>query len=447
MMADPDPEFFSVGVTLAALFWVSMLVESHLRADQLLLDRIASKRDELDSLRKLEADVERRTKEAASTLERRVRQLRELDAQLAEQLRRHGDERSKIAADLDAVNVRIARNIDESFRVLGDSTPVLADDRPDGSPFWRAMGKGILDRLGGVLGTRRGSGVPAGRESFVASRAWLVSLISRRSGVELREQWISRQRMLLRQNGRLFRRTARLAVDEQAVLGEIAKKVDFAALPPEERAAWSKVLTLLENLRENRRRASRIRTLAALREAEKRKLERLHRLRVLLGPWLPLVTCVAGGWTVLVALMALQGGVSPCPERGRGPGPAALPFRQVGEAGHRFPRDGHGSRPAGRRRGHHVPAGERGVTSWTFVVAAVVPDGLGGRGGCPPTRHVGCDFLIRPIYGVPCSRFGRPSRAVEARGNLVEIRDCPAAVSGNDRRQAHWAKGLGSDGQ
>ncbi|MFI6921220.1 hypothetical protein ACIBIZ_14795 [Nonomuraea spiralis] len=65
-----------------------------------------------------------------------------------------------------------------------------------------------------------------------------------------------------------------------ADLGEIAKKVDFAALPPEERAAWAKVLTVLENLRENRRRASRIRTLAAFGEAEKRKLERLHRLRV-----------------------------------------------------------------------------------------------------------------------------------------------------------------------
>jgi len=41
-----------------------------------------------------------------------------------------------------------------------------------------------------------------------------------------------------------------------------------------------------------------------------------------------------------------------------------------------------------------------------------------------------------------------PARgAVVATGNLVEIRDCPAAVSGNDRRHMHWAPGLGSDGQ
>ena len=34
------------------------------------------------------------------------------------------------------------------------------------------------------------------------------------------------------------------------------------------------------------------------------------------------------------------------------------------------------------------------------------------------------------------------------RGNPVGIRDCPAAVSGNDRRHTHWARpGLGSDGQ
>ncbi|MFI6921221.1 hypothetical protein ACIBIZ_14800 [Nonomuraea spiralis] len=65
MMADPDPEFFSVGVTPVALLRVSMLVESHLEAE-------------------------------------------------------------------------------------------VAGVRSGGSPFWRAMGKGILDRLG--------SGVPAGRE-------------------------------------------------------------------------------------------------------------------------------------------------------------------------------------------------------------------------------------------------------------------------------------------
>ncbi len=37
----------------------------------------------------------------------------------------------------------------------------------------------------------------------------------------------------------------------------------------------------------------------------------------------------------------------------------------------------------------------------------------------------------------------------EARGNPVGIRDCPAAVSGNDRRHTHWVRntGPGSDGQ
>ena len=34
-----------------------------------------------------------------------------------------------------------------------------------------------------------------------------------------------------------------------------------------------------------------------------------------------------------------------------------------------------------------------------------------------------------------------------ARGNPVRIRDCPAAVSRNDRRHQHWAACLGSDGQ
>lgn len=39
------------------------------------------------------------------------------------------------------------------------------------------------------------------------------------------------------------------------------------------------------------------------------------------------------------------------------------------------------------------------------------------------------------------------------RGNPVRFRDCPAAVSGNDRRHTHWtsaalgAAGPGSDGQ
>ena len=38
-------------------------------------------------------------------------------------------------------------------------------------------------------------------------------------------------------------------------------------------------------------------------------------------------------------------------------------------------------------------------------------------------------------------------RAVEARGNPVGSRDCPAAVSGNDRRHEALSVSLGSDGQ
>jgi hypothetical protein len=52
-------------------------------------------------------------------------------------------------------------------------------------------------------------------------------------------------------------------------------------------------------------------------------------------------------------------------------------------------------------------------------------------------RH---DMLVYEVlaptrYGVARSWFGRPSGVVEARGNPVGVRDCPAAVSGNDRRQ------------
>lgn len=36
---------------------------------------------------------------------------------------------------------------------------------------------------------------------------------------------------------------------------------------------------------------------------------------------------------------------------------------------------------------------------------------------------------------------------VQASGNPVELRDCPAAVSENDLRTKHWDFVLGSDGQ
>jgi hypothetical protein len=46
------------------------------------------------------------------------------------------------------------------------------------------------------------------------------------------------------------------------------------------------------------------------------------------------------------------------------------------------------------------------------------------------------------------SQWFAPTARGESTGNPVRIRGCPAAVSGNDRRQKHWfgSLGLGSDG-
>jgi hypothetical protein len=65
-----------------------------------------------------------------------------------------------------------------------------------------------------------------------------------------------------------------------------------------------------------------------------------------------------------------------------------------------------------------------------------------------PARHMVLPFAGRPTYGGACSWFRGPSRAAEATGNPVGVRDCPAAVNGNERH--HPALGLislGSDGQ
>ena len=51
-----------------------------------------------------------------------------------------------------------------------------------------------------------------------------------------------------------------------------------------------------------------------------------------------------------------------------------------------------------------------------------------------PTQDVVPHLPASPTYGGPRSWFGASSRRVEARGNPVRVRDCPAAVSGNDRR-------------
>ncbi len=67
-----------------------------------------------------------------------------------------------------------------------------------------------------------------------------------------------------------------------------------------------------------------------------------------------------------------------------------------------------------------------------------------------------CDITAHIDNGAapPYRHFSNGSTQVyvhlgEARGNPVRFRGCPAAVTGNDRRQKHWPAtfGLGSDGQ
>jgi hypothetical protein len=73
------------------------------------------------------------------------------------------------------------------------------------------------------------------------------------------------------------------------------------------------------------------------------------------------------------------------------------------------------------------------------------------------TRHLVLEFAKPSIYGVQRSWFRRPHKLAEVTGKPVGIRDCPAAVNGNDsrpsrarRRAAGTALGLislGSDGR
>jgi hypothetical protein len=74
----------------------------------------------------------------------------------------------------------------------------------------------------------------------------------------------------------------------------------------------------------------------------------------------------------------------------------------------------------------------------------------GGRGDAldTPVRHVVLGFGGGPTYRVSHAGSAVHARVAVATGNPVGIRDCPAAVSGNERR--HEALGLislGSDGQ
>ena len=73
--------------------------------------------------------------------------------------------------------------------------------------------------------------------------------------------------------------------------------------------------------------------------------------------------------------------------------------------------------------------------------------GHSGDRGDTPTQHVRTRARSWPMYCAEQSWFGCPSRAAVVRGNPVRSRDCPAAVSGNDRRHEALGASLGSDGQ
>ena len=92
-----------------------------------------------------------------------------------------------------------------------------------------------------------------------------------------------------------------------------------------------------------------------------------------------------------------------------------------------------GHRAGDRRRGPdrtvamcHHDAGSPATAAACRAVLAVDGD--------TPARHVVLGFAFTPTYGGDRSWFCGLSRVAGVRGNPVGIRDCPAAVSGNDRR-------------
>ena len=63
-------------------------------------------------------------------------------------------------------------------------------------------------------------------------------------------------------------------------------------------------------------------------------------------------------------------------------------------------------------------------------------------------RHnIWVPFSIMTLCIVIASWFGHRATVVVARGNPVGVRDCPAAVNGNERRHEALDASLGSDGQ
>lgn len=93
---------------------------------------------------------------------------------------------------------------------------------------------------------------------------------------------------------------------------------------------------------------------------------------------------------------------------------------------------------------------------WAARAAAGSTRTTGADGERPAVSHVTvrdasrCTHPPGPAPTLTRSSWFAPVRQAGCvvRGNPVGIRDCPAAVSGNDRRHTHWARtGLGSDGQ
>ena len=60
------------------------------------------------------------------------------------------------------------------------------------------------------------------------------------------------------------------------------------------------------------------------------------------------------------------------------------------------------------------------------------------RRGATRRHNIWAPFPIKALCIVIASWFDRRAMAVVARGNPVGVRDCPAAVNGNDRRHKHW---------
>jgi hypothetical protein len=100
-----------------------------------------------------------------------------------------------------------------------------------------------------------------------------------------------------------------------------------------------------------------------------------------------------------------------------------------------------GGHPPCQSTGTHRP-GER-CRSWLWITGAVVDNPRGAT-----RRHnIWALCSIEALCIVIASWFDRRAMVVVVRGNPVGVRDCPAAVNGNERRHEALDASLGSDGQ